>query len=112
MSRPVHETATGTSDVLGGCTLRIVGPHRTGDIWRLRTLVISSTKGSGYPTAAVYRSAVVPSALLGESRAADKVTFNATTDELYPSDQLVIVLANVAPSTVVTANLYATEVAT
>jgi hypothetical protein len=109
--RDVHETSTATVAGDGSATVNIAGPHRTGTRWELRTVVVASTRAStgGYPTAAVYRGAAVPSLLLGESRTADKVTFDATTDVLFPGDTLLVVLADAEPGSTAVVNLYARE---
>lgn len=109
--RDVHETSTATVAGDGSATVRIPGPHRTGSRWELRTVVVSCPRATvgGYPTAAVYRGAAVPSLLLGESRTADKVTFDATTDVLFPGDELLTVIENSEPGGTVVVNLYAAE---
>lgn len=109
--RNVRESATGTTDANGAVTLRIEGPHRTGSEWVCRALVLQSVKAAaGYPQAAVYRTDVAPYALLGESRAADKVTFDSD-DVLVPGDTLVIVITGAEPNTSAVANLTAVEYA-
>lgn len=111
MGREVRQTAQGVASGAGAVTLIIPGPHRIGYRWNLATLVLRSPKPAvDYPQAAVYLSAITPSALLGESRTADKVTFDASTDVMRPGDQLIIVFTNVAPAGLAVANLYAVEV--
>lgn len=111
MSREVRQTAQGVASGSGTVTLNIPGPHRIGYRWNLSTVVISSSRAAtGYPSAAVYLSAVVPSALLGESRTADKVTFDASTDVMRPGDRLIIVMTNVLAGSPVVVNLFAVEV--
>jgi hypothetical protein len=109
--RDVHETGTATVAAAGTATVTIEGPHRTSTRWNLRTVVVASTRAGtgGYPTAAVYRGAAVPSLLLGESRTADKVTFDASTDVMLPGDSLIVVIGNAEPGSLVVVNLYATE---
>jgi hypothetical protein len=111
VAREVRQTAQGIVSGSGSVTLNIPGPHRIGYRWNLATVVISSVRAAtGYPTASIYLSAVVPSALLGESRTADKVTFDASTDVMRPGDRLIIVIANALAGSTAVANLFAVEV--
>lgn len=109
--RTVFESARGTTDGTGAATLRINGPHRIGSRWELSTVVVRCERdGNTYPLASIYRSAVVPAQLMGESRSADRVTFDATGDVLLPGDVLVLVVTGAAPSTSVQVNLYGDEI--
>lgn len=108
--RDVAESARGTVDAFGRALLTIRGPHRNGSRWALTSVVLRSTGTSdGRPTAAVYRGTIASDTLLGESRAADSVTFDARGDWLHQSDQLLIVVENASPGSTVTANLFASE---
>lgn len=109
--REVGTSATGTTTASGTVTLSIPGPHRIGTRWDLRTLVVQSERvGDGtYPTATVYRSIATPSAAIGTSRAADRVTFDASGDWLLPGDSLLVVIEGAAASSTATATLAAIE---
>lgn len=104
--------ATATTDGAGGATLRINGPQRMGLVRELSQVVINSTKTAtgALPTAALYKSQVIRSQLIGESRAADKVTFEGFAgDQLYHGDQLIVVVAGAQPATTVTVNARGVE---
>ncbi len=108
--RTVFESARATTDGSGDATLRINGPHRIGTRWELSSVVVSCERdGTTYPVASIYRSAVVPAQLMGESRSADRVTFDAKGDVLLPGDVLVVVVSGASPSTAVQVNLYGDE---
>lgn len=111
MPRDVSGTASGLTAADGSITLTIPGPHRIGTRWSISSLTVESTRAvaAGFPTAAVYRSAVIRSALLGKSRTADAVTFDGQGDWLLPGDQLLIVIENTEPASRATVNLYAQE---
>lgn len=109
--RDVAESGRGTVGVDGSAIVALRGPHRNLSRWSLSSVVVTSTPptGGGYPTARVYRSTVSDATLLGLSRAADRVTFDATGDWLHQGDQLIVIVENAEPATAVTVNLYATE---
>lgn len=111
MPRNVAASASGLADAGGAITLTIAGPHRNLSTWRLGTVVVTSQAPADgpLPTCAVYRSYVATSTLLGESRAADKVSFDASTDWLAQADSLIVVVAGAEPATRVTVNLFGTE---
>ena len=111
MARDVNETGRATVDASGTATVIVRGPHRTLTRWQLVTVTIQSTRvGDGtYPTAKVYRSLVADAAVIGTSRAADAVTFDASGDWLLPGDQLVVVVEGASPGTLATVNLFARE---
>ncbi len=111
MPRDVSGTATGITDATGSITLTIPGPHRPGTRWSISSMTVESERdpAAGFPTAAVYRSAVIRSALLGSSRSADAVTFDGQGDWLLPGDQLLVVIEGALPATRATVNLYASE---
>lgn len=78
-----------------------------GLVRQLSQVVIKSTANAtgALPQGALYRSQVIRSQLLGESRAADKVTFEGFAgDELFHGDQLIVVITGAAPTTTVTVN--------
>lgn len=110
--REASTSARGTTDASGAVTLSLPGPHRMGTKWQLRTLTLTSSRaGDGtYPTASIYRSIVSPSYLIGTSRAADRVTFDASGDWLLPGDALLVRIEGTAPATAATAALAAIEV--
>lgn len=112
MRREVTTSARGTTSAAGSLTLSLSGPIRPGDRWELRTLTVTSERvGDGtYPTASVYRSIVSPAYLIGTSRAADRVTFDAEGDWLLAGDSLLIVIEGAAASTAAAAALSAIEV--
>lgn len=109
--REVTTSTRATTAADGSVTLALAGPHRVGTRWNLRTLVVTSdTVGDGtFPTAKVYRSVVSTSAIIGTSRAANAVTFDASGDWLLPGDQLLIVIENAAPTSTASATLSAVE---
>lgn len=74
-------------------------------------VVTSERVGDGtYPTATVYRSIVSPSLAIGTSRAADRVTFDASGDWLLPGDSLIVVVEGAAAASTAAASLAAVEV--
>lgn len=110
---PTFESgASASTDGTGGATLRVNGPQRMGLVRELSQVVIKSTANAtgGLPQAALYKSLVIRSALLGESRAADKVTFEGFAgDELHHGEQLIVVVTNATPATTVTVNVRGIE---
>lgn len=110
--REVTTSARGTTDAAGAVTLSLPGPIRPLDRWDLRTLTVTSElPGDGtFPTAEVYRSIVSPAYLIGTSRAADRVTFDASGDWLLAADSLLVVIEGAAPASSATATLSAIEV--
>lgn len=79
---------------------------------QLSQVVIKSTPlGTGpLPQAALYISQIIRSQLIGESRAADKVTFEGFEgDELHQGDTLIVVLTGAAVGTNVTVNARGVE---
>jgi hypothetical protein len=116
MTEPVRWSATGRAVVSGSgsATITIAGPPSW---WRveLSTVVVSSVRANttSFPTCAVYRSTVTPSQLLGQSRSADAVTFDAAPgDVLLPGDQLIAVIAGALAGSTATVNAYGTQVPT
>lgn len=109
--RDVSESATGTTGLDGSALLVIRGPHRNLSRWSLQSLVVTSTRptAGGYPIARVYRSTVSDATLLGISRAADKVTFDALGGWLLQGDQLLVIVDGAEPGQPVHANLFASE---
>lgn len=114
MAEPIRWSATGRAIASGSgaATVIIAGPPAW---WRidLSTVVVASTRANttSFPTCAVYRSTITPASLLGQSRSADAVTFDASPgDALLPGDQLIAVLAGVLAGSVVTVNAYGTQV--
>ena len=104
--------ASATADGSGSATLRVNGPQRMGLVRQLSQVVIKSTApGTGtLPQAALYKSLVVRAQLIGESRAADKVTFEGFAgDELHHGDSLVVVVTNALAGSTVTVNARGVE---
>lgn len=105
-------TGRATIGAGGTATVTVNGPPAW---WRydISTVVISSTPPSAgvFPTADVYRGAVTQSTLLGQSRSADKVTFEgAPGDTLLPGDALIVLMAQCLPGTTVVVNVFGEQV--
>lgn len=111
MAREVLTGRSATVDGSGVALIIVPGPHRTATRWQLTSATLTSVAlGDGtFPTARVYRSAVDPAFLMGTSRAADQVTFDATGDWLLPGDQVVVRVENCQPGSLAVFNLYALE---
>ena len=105
-------TGRGTVNAGGAVTVTLAGPPAW---WRydLSTVVCSvglDSAGSR-PTAAVYRGYIGQSQLLGTSRSADAVTFDASPgDVLLPGDSLIVVFANAAPGSTAVVNAFGEQV--
>jgi len=101
-------TASATVTAGGAVTLFLSGP-RAWQMIDIGTVVVSSTRPANntFPSCSVFRGAQTAQNLLGESRAADKVTFSGSVgDVLLPGDQLIVVVTNALPGTIATANLF------
>lgn len=103
----------GTLSGAGGITLTLNGPPAW---WRyeISTVVVTCPPNAGNrPTAAVYRGAITQATLLGQSRAADAVTFQgAPGDVLLPGDMLIVVIAGALPGGMAVVNCYGEQVPT
>lgn len=112
MPREVITGGNATADGAGSALIVVAGPHRTATRWQLTSAVLTSTPvGDGtFPTARVYRSAINPANLMGTSRAADAVTFDASGDWLLPGDQLLVEIEQTSPGSVANFTLYGIEV--
>jgi len=107
-------TGRGTASGAGTVTVTVNGPPAW---WRydISTVVVTATKPSAgvFPTADVYRGAITQSTLLGQSRSADKVTFEgAPGDSLLPGDSLIVVMAQCLAGSVVVVNVFGEQVPT
>lgn len=105
-------TGRATIGAGGTATITVNGPPAW---WRydISTVVISSVPPSAgvFPTADVYRGAVTQSTLLGQSRSADKVTFEgAPGDTLLPGDALIVNMAQCLPGSVAVVNVFGEQV--
>jgi hypothetical protein len=110
----VRFALTGRATVAAGgtATVTVNGPPAW---WRydISTVVISSSPPSAgvYPQASVYRGAITQSTLLGQSRSADKVTFEgAPGDTLLPGDALIVVMSQCLVGSTVVVNVYGEQV--
>jgi len=112
MARTLAASGRATVGADGTAVVRIAGPHRPLTRWNLATVVVQSERvGDGtYPTCTVYRSVATPAYAIGTSRAADRVTFDASGDWLLAGDTLLVEVEGAAVGAVVVVSMSAVEV--